>query len=68
MIIASLLSKMYNIASLREEFVFEETKSTLFGSSILPRIFLRVGDVKQVSLYLFTLIRISVKNFDDQIS
>ena len=45
LITASLSSKIYNIAPLREEFTFEETKSTSFGSSIFPRIFFRVGDV-----------------------
>ena len=61
LITASLSSKMYNKASLREEFAFEETKSTLFRS-IFP------GDVDRFSLYLFTLIRISVKNSKDQIA
>ena len=42
---ASLSSKIHNMASLREEFSFEETESTLFRSSIFPGIFFRVGDV-----------------------
>ena len=45
LITASLSSKMYNTASWREELAFEETKSTLFRSSIFPGIFFRVGDV-----------------------
>ena len=36
LITASLSSKMYNTASLRGEFTFEERTSTLFGSSIFP--------------------------------
>ena len=36
LITASLSSNAYNLASLREEFTFEETKSTLFRSSIFP--------------------------------
>ena len=38
-------NKMYNIASWRKEFAFEETKSTVFRSSIFPGIFFRVRDV-----------------------
>ena len=45
LITASLSSKMYNKASLREEFTFEEIKSTLFRSLIFPWIFFRVGDL-----------------------
>ena len=45
LITTSLSSKMYNKASLREEFTFEEIKSTLFRSSIFPWIFLRDGDL-----------------------
>ena len=67
LITASVSSKIQNIASLREEFAFEETKSTLVRSSIFPEIFFRVGDVDKSSLYLFTLIRTSVKNSVDQI-
>ena len=44
LITASLSSKMHNIASLREEFAFEETKSSLFRSSTFPGFFFRVGD------------------------
>ena len=36
LITASLSSEMYNKASLEKEFTFEETKSTLFRSSIFP--------------------------------
>ena len=36
LIAASLSSKIFNKASLREEFMFEEIKSTLFRSSIFP--------------------------------
>ena len=67
LITASLSSKIYNIASLREELAFEETKSTFFTPSIFPGIFFRVRDVDKSSLYLFTLIRISVKNSNNQI-
>ena len=49
LITASLSLKIYKKASLREEFTFEETKSTLFGSlsgsSIFPWIFFRVGEL-----------------------
>ena len=61
LITSSLSSKIYNVASLREEFEFEETQSTLFRSSIFPGIFFRVRDA---ALYLFALIR---KNSNDQI-
>ena len=44
LITASLSSKMYKKASLREEITFEETKSTFSRSSIFPWIFFRVGD------------------------
>ena len=44
-ITSSLSSKMYNKSSWREEFAFEETKSTLFRSSIIPGIDFRVRDV-----------------------
>ena len=44
LITASLSSKMYNKASLREEFAFDVSKSTLSRSSIFPWIFFRVGD------------------------
>ena len=45
LITASLSSNKNNIAALWEEFAFEETKSTLFRSSIFPGIFFRVRDV-----------------------
>ena len=45
LITASLSSKMCNKASLREEFAFEETTSTLLRSSIFPGIFFGVGDL-----------------------
>ena len=45
LITASLSSKMHNNTSLREEFTFEEIKTTLFRSSIIPWIFFRVGDL-----------------------
>ena len=45
LITALLSSKMCNKASLREEFTFEEIKSTLFRSPIFPWIFFRVGDL-----------------------
>ena len=45
LITASLSSKMYNKAFLREEFTFEEIKSTLSRSSIFPWIFFRFGDL-----------------------
>ena len=40
-----VVSNTHNKASSREEFAFEETKSTLFTWSIFPGIFFRVGDV-----------------------
>ena len=45
LITASLSSKIFKKASLREEFTFEEIKSTLSKSSIFPWIFFRVGDL-----------------------
>ena len=45
LITASLSSKIYNKASLREECTFKEIKSTLSRSSIFPWIFFRVGDL-----------------------
>ena len=42
---ASLSSKIFNRASLREEFTFEGIKLTLSRSSIVPWIFFRVGDL-----------------------
>ena len=44
LVTTSLSSKMCSKASFREEFTFEEIKSTLFRSSIFPWIFFRVGD------------------------
>ena len=58
LITASLSSKIFNKASLREEFTFEETKSTLFRSSICPWNFFRVRDVDKfhrTSLLWFVL-------------
>ena len=45
LITASLSSNTYNKASWREEFAFEETRTTLFTSSIFPWIFFGVWDV-----------------------
>ena len=59
LITASLSSKGYNEASLRQEFTFEKIKSVLFRSSIFPWIFFRVGDLYGI--------RVSVKNCDYQI-
>ena len=67
LITASLSSKMYNIASLREGFAFEETKSTVIQIINLSRNFLSRWRCRQVPLNLFTLIRVSVKNSTDQI-
>ena len=65
LITASLSSKMYNEASLREEFTFQEIKSTLFRSSIFPWILSRWRFFR-VSPYLIILMRVPVKNCDDQ--
>ena len=43
---AFLSSKVYNVASLREEFTFEEVKSTLSGSSIFPWDFFRIWSLR----------------------
>ena len=40
-----VFKEIYKIASLREEFAFGETKSTLFRSSIFPGIFFHVGNL-----------------------
>ena len=57
--------KMYNKASLREEFTFEEQtniiKINLSMNFLSRRRFIRV------SPYLIILMRVSVKNCDDQI-
>ena len=45
LITASLSSKMYNKASWREECTFEEIKSTLSRSSIIPWKFFRTGSL-----------------------
>ena len=67
---ASLSSKIHNKASLREECTFEEIKPTLSG--ILSRwkfVKLDTNYVHvRVSPFLIVLIRISVKNSNDQIS
>ena len=65
LITASLSSVMHNTTSSREEFAFEETKSTLFRSFSWN--FLSRWRCRQVHLHLFSLIRISVKNSNDQI-
>ena len=44
LISASFSSKIFNIASIREEYAFEEIKSTLSRSWIFPWIFFRLGD------------------------
>ena len=79
LITASLSSSTYNKASWRTELTFEEIKLSLFKSSIIPWDFLFVFEVcevlnenltlvrTQTSPCLTTLMRVSVKNCDDQI-
>ena len=65
LITALLSSNTYNKASWREELMFEEIKSTLFRSSVIPWEFFRFWS--RVSPFFITLICVSVKNCDDQI-
>ena len=67
LITALLSSKFFDKASLRVGCTFEEIKSTLSKSSIFPWILFRVGDLDWSSCAFIPLIRVSVKNCDDQI-
>ena len=58
LITASLSSNTNNKASLREEFTFEGIKSTLFRSAL---------EIYTGLPYLIILMRVSVKNCDEQI-
>ena len=66
LITASLSSKIQSKVSLPEEFTFEELRSTLSRSSIFHK-FSFALEFAQVSPFLITLMRISVKNRDDEI-
>ena len=77
LITASLSSNTYNKTSWREELTFDEIKSTSSKSSIIPWDFSFLNCVRyctnlplvrtQVSPCFITLIRVSTKNYDDQI-
>ena len=78
LITASSSSDTYNKASWREELTFEEIKSTLSRSSIVPWDYLSFLKFvrcctnltlvrARVAPFLITLIRVSVKNYDDPI-
>ena len=65
LITASLSSKIFNNASLREECTFEERKSTLSRSSVFRWIFFRVGDLcgSPILDYSDTLLRLFFEFF-----